>query len=252
MDVFAGLPCNDVDIWSLYTEGDFATAVSKAERVAYGEDGAITGGSFVLTSAFPFATQGVQVGHVCVLESYAVGSQTKAIGDVLAVTAVTAGSPTSTLTLGRVGYPAGQGAYPARGMTLTNIKVFVPSLVAQIAGQWQEVERLIGVNTPADLVNPTDAKTITILKVLRWLYFAQARAVQGDSYWAKCQDLDKQILLELASLYRLYSQDTTQSLRPEAAFIPDLPGERKPRNFGSDDWCDDRIHRVGYPRRGVW
>src|SRR6478735_5365475 len=100
MDVFAGLPATDLDVWSSYAEGDFATAVSRAERVAYGEDGAITGGSFVLTSAFPFATQGVQVGHVCVLESYKPASQTIALNDVLAVTAVANGS----LTLGRVGY----------------------------------------------------------------------------------------------------------------------------------------------------
>lgn len=211
--------------------GDFATAVSKSERVAYGEDGTIAAGSFILSSAFPFANQGVQVGHVCVLKEFVVSSQSKTIGDVMVVTAASNGS----LTLGRAGYPAGQGAFPGTGITYSAVKFFVPSLAAQITAQFTEIKRMLGVITPADLINPTDLKVITILKVLRPLYFAQSRQ-PNDDYWAKTMDCDKQIKAELDGLWRIYGEDTTQSMRPLAGCVPDPCDWRVPRDYGSDDW----------------
>lgn len=220
-DVFAGLPVRDVDIAN-YAKSDFPTLAEGAEYVAYGEDGVIAPGSFTLTSAFPFATQGAQFGHVVVLKRHGTNSATNGPAvdnDVLPVASAADGA----LGLARFGYGAGQGAFPGKPAGSTAVLFSVPSLLSLITAETAEVYRMLGVVTSVDLVNAADLKKLVTLKVLRDLYFDAAKQAQNDAYLAKTKDLDAQIVIEIASLKTVYGQDTSLSHRPQSMPLVDDP-----------------------------
>lgn len=233
-DVFQGLPLTDAEIAGVYCPGDFATLTARSQRVASGADGSIPAASFTLTSATPFETRGVQAGHVVVIESYTgldkQGNPKKfEASDLLPVVSVSG----STLNLERFGYSSGQGALPANVTETTGaagLTYYVPSLLAQITAEYAEVCRMLGIASPADLVNPGDLKTITALKVLRRLYAAMSREA-GDPWETKAKDYDTQVAAELTGLRVLYSDDTTQSHRPVSAAPLDDPSWRVPTDY---------------------
>lgn len=240
MDVFANLPLTDADIAFVYCAGDFAQLAPRCERAASGEDGAVAPASFVLTSATPFAARGVQPGQVLVL---ARGTQTdprtgkaenKAISDALPVFAVT----DESLTLGRYRSGAGQGALPS-GVTettgLTGLSYYVASVAPQIAAEYANVCRQLGIASSADLLNNLDVQKITALEVLRDLYNEQSR--DGKDDWAsKRDDADRQIKGLLESLRLTYSDSTTQSRRPQSAPLVDDFRWRVPSAGGVPDY----------------
>lgn len=246
MGVFDGLPCTDADC-AEFDDGDFATMVARSQRVAYGEDGVISAGSFVLTSAFPFEAQGVQAGHVIVLIDRASGvtspARTTMNNDLLPITAVAANS----VTLGRIGYAAGQGAFPGPTTGSTGVKFFVPSLVAQIRTASGDVHRALNIAADSGLIRPADLRTITILKVLRGVYFAQYRQANDDTYKSKRQDLDAQIAKEMALLSAIYAPEiaaeTGASYGPKVGRMETDPCWRVPSNGGSE---------LGWSGSGGW
>lgn len=225
------LPCTDADVAEVAI-GDFAVLTARSERLAYGEDGTIPAQSFVLTSAFPFSTQGVEHGHVMVLESARVGSNDRPIpGGVMPVVSCT----TTTCTLSRIGYPTGQGAFAGLPGGSTGVKFYVPSLLAQIRTAYQEVLRRLDLTPTTPLAAPTDLRLITILVVLRGLYFAQYRQSSDDTWKSKMDDLDKQIADLYADLKETYSISSPQSREPVSGVVPDDPAWVTPLSYGSSE-----------------
>jgi hypothetical protein len=229
--VFANLYCQDSDVAELAV-GDFPVLVAKAERVAYGEDGAIAPSSFTLTSAFPFAAQGIQVGHVMVLESHTATnnrgvSAQQSMNGLLLVDSVAA----NAVTLKRLGYGSGLGAFAGGPAGATGITFFVPSLVAQILTATQEIQRRLNVTAATPLVAPTDFRVACVLMVLRGLYFAQYRQTNDDVFRAKMQDLDGQIMNEIASLTVTYGDQTPQGRSVLYGTMPPVERWREPRDW---------------------
>lgn len=222
-DVFAGLPCTDLDV-ARYALNDFPVICEGSQYVAYGEDGAFAPSSFVLTSAFPFKRQGVQPGHVCVIKKHS----SIPGGDLLAV----ASAENGACTLERIDYPGGLGAFPGKPGGSTGIIFFMPSLVGMIRNETREARREIGVITDAGLIESTDLKRLVALRVLRMMYYTAWKSAQPDLYNEKKNDLDKQILAHLMDLQIRYgSSPSPQSHRPEAGTAEDLPGWRVPGDY---------------------
>lgn len=200
-DVFAGLPLTDADI-ALYATGDYAALASRWERVAENTDGAVPAASFVLTSATPFESRGVQVGHVVVFTGHpgldARGNAKEiAVADAMPVASVSG----NTVTLRRVGY--GQGK-PPPGVTesvgVTGLSFFVPSLVSLITSEYASATNDLETVTDAATVDPEQVLTLTRLMVLRTLYFTAMRG--GDPFEVKYKALDAQITARLKALSR--------------------------------------------------
>jgi len=235
-DVFASLPCRDADIAELAV-GDFATLTAKSERIAYADDGVIGAGSFMLSSAFPFEQQGVQAGHVVVLEGYMTTTTQNVArlvpmpggvtNDLLPVTSVSG----STVTLNRIGYPTGQGAFPGGIAGCSAIKFYCPSLLAQIITATSDVKRRLSLSVSSVLINTTDLRIITILVVLRGLYFAQYRQTNDDVFRAKMNDLDAQIKDQYMSLEQVYADQTPMGRRPLLGTMVDDPTWRVPLDY---------------------
>jgi hypothetical protein len=207
MGVFDDLPATDADVAEVAL-GDFATLVSRSERLAYGEDGVVAANSFILTSAFPFATHGVEPGHVAVLERHQTSGSRGPVsapipGGVMPVASVADGS----LTLRRVGYAAGLGAYAGPPGGGIGIRFFVPTLRAQLVTATAEVRRKLGLTASSTLDNADDLRLITVLIALRGLYFSQWRTEKDDIWRAKMLDLDGQIEALMATLADAYGPE---------------------------------------------
>ncbi len=201
-DVFAGLPATDADIAFGAAQGDFPVIAERCDRMAEGTDGAIAAGSMTLTSSVPFATQGVQPGHVLVTTRQASPGKPSPIesADMLAVVSAADGS----LALGRYGYAPGQGS-PPRGVTPTNgatgVRFFIPSVVGVIAAQYLDIQRRLEVVADLATFDPQDLKILTVWATLRDLYFAASRG-QDDTFMKKSQNLDTRITARIKTLSR--------------------------------------------------
>jgi hypothetical protein len=242
-DLFAGYPCTDADVAAKIV-GDLAAVSARCERMASGSDGSVAAGSFVLTSAFPFATQGVQDGHVMVLESCAIvptppagKAQARPLGDALAVAAAADGA----CTLKRLAHPGGLGAFPGNAgpaEALSGVRFFVPTFVPQIAVAAGWVRGQLGLAAADPLKDPDDLRRATVLKAARDLYFAEYRQADRDEFRQKYLDLDAEIKAELASLVASYGGQ--QAPARVVAVGP----------MGSDPcW---RVPGDGRPRWGWW
>lgn len=209
-DVFAGLPATDVDLAEV-DMGDIAILAPRAQRLASGSDGAIAAAANVLTSAFPFQDRGIQVGHVLVIRSYqkASGSRSERPDEVLAIKAVSGAS----VTIGPIGYDAGQGDYPI-GVGTTGIAFEVRSVRAQIVTAYQDVLRRLGLTTASPLVNPTDLRLITVKVALRGLLWSQYRQSTDDTFKSKMADLAAEITDLFSSLDTTYNALTPAGARP--------------------------------------
>lgn len=230
-DVFAGLPCKDEDV-AREAAGDYAVLAPKCERLAEGTDGAILASSWDLTSATnDFAAQGVQSGHVVVLESKVVGSKTVPMGKQVFGVAGTSGS---ACTLKRFGYATGIGRTPGAPSGISGVTFTVPSVLAHIAAEAVEVRRMLGLAANVDLSTLPDLRRVTALKALRSLYFAEYRQTTMDTWKDKMEILDAEIAALFKSLYDLFPTSDPGGLEPKVgSFIfehePEcLPGRWSP------------------------
>lgn len=241
-NVFAGLPATDEDV-AREAVGDYATLAPKCEVLTEGSDGAFTSSSWDLTSASnDFAAQGIQAGHVVVLESRVgtVGSQTRTIPMGKQVLGVSS-TPSTACTLHRLGYDTGIGRSPGAPSGFSSITFKVPSVLTHIKDEAVEVRRMLAIAPAIDLSTLPDLRKFTALRVLRALYFQEYRQTAEDTWKDKMGILDAQLAALFSDLMDVYGDETS----PNRVLIV---GDMKP----IEPWCNphlrwDRRGPFGYP-----
>jgi hypothetical protein len=185
----AGTYCTDEDL-ALRCREDWLSVCPRSQVMAAGADGVFALGSlWTFTSASQdFGAQGVVAGGVAALTGprtapfYNTGS-----GELFAVAGVSGHS----LSLRRLGKPAGQGAPPVTSAGLSSVEFRVVTLTPQIGEVSFDVEHFFGISVPgrperdrSQLYDPTELREYTVLTTLRRAYVA-ASTVKGADFAAK-------------------------------------------------------------------
>lgn len=180
--------CTDEDI-AVYSPGDAAILTPASAVVAGGADGAFAPDSpWTLSSAsVDFEAQGARRSMLVVLEGgTATGggaaSVFKGSGQHFAVEAAVG----KTLTLRRIGFPAGVGQPPGPAGGAAGVRFAVCTLGPQIGQASDEINRRFGVDAaiagrgPLDLADARDLELATVLTVLARQYTVNTRTGDGD------------------------------------------------------------------------
>lgn len=241
-DVFAGLPCRDEDV-ARELEGDYATLAPRCEYLTGGTDGAMTSSSWDLTSADnDFAAQGIQAGHVVVLESRVVGSKTVSMGkQVLGIT----GAAGTALTLHRIGYDTAVGRPPGAPSGISGVTFSVPSVLSHIKSEAVEVRNILNIAADVDLSTLPDLTKYTAIRVARWLYFMEYRQTSQDTWEDKYKKLDAMLAGMYANLKETYGDVATPGRGLVVGSLDHAPGWSEPPRGG------DPLNR-NWRRSGQW
>jgi hypothetical protein len=182
--------CTDEDI-AIRAPGDYRDLLPDGATLAAGADGSFAAGDrWTLTSpTADFTVQGVRPGHVCQLlrPTASFGDE----GELLAVESVAGPS----LTLRRLGQPAGIGQPPAPAAGLGGVRFLVASLDPQIEEASYDLNQRYGVDeqipdsAPALLARERELRQLCVLTVLARQYQAESRE-KDDTFARKGTDLE--------------------------------------------------------------
>jgi hypothetical protein len=189
--------------------GDFSQLVPVFQRIASGTDGALTAGSFNLTSSVNFQAQGVAGDMVLQLR----GPVTTFKSPEPMVVASVAGT---TVTLRRAGLDAGQGQPPASA-SLTNVEFLVATLRPQIERATYELNQRFGIDNRvrgrsfADFYDVRELQDACVMMVLAKQYRDMARqAGREDDFSAKAKMHDASLaaIINRVQLHMKGSEET--------------------------------------------
>jgi hypothetical protein len=190
MSYLATVYCCDEDV-AIRAPGDFRDLIPDGATLAAGSDGAFapTDRWTLNSPTADFTAQGVRPGHVCQLlrPTASFGDE----GELLAVQAVAGPS----LTLRRLGQPAGIGQPPAPAAGLGGVRFLVASLDPQIEeasydlNQRYAIDEAIPDSAPALLARERELRQLCVLTVLARQYQAESRE-KDDTYARKGTDLE--------------------------------------------------------------
>lgn len=170
--------CTDEDI-AIRAPQDFVALCPKWQRLAFGADGGLDPGGWVLSSAtVDFEANGVAPGHVVALAKPGAFSPE---GDLFAVDSVAGKSA----TLRRLGRPGGGGQPPAAAGA-AGVKFEVRTYGPQIDNASYDANKFFGIDpnlaskAPDKLYEPRELRQFVALTVLRRMYAAADKVAAGD------------------------------------------------------------------------
>lgn len=180
-DRLTTLYADDEDV-AVHAPGDFAVLAPAWQKIAQGVDGVFAPGpAWTLASAASdFEAAGARPGHVIQLRKPS--TIFKGAGELFAVEGAAGGS----LTIRRVGMPAGVGAPPAPASGLSGVEFVVATLAPQIEEASFDLNRLFAIDplapgrTPSDLHDVRELRRACVLGVLVRRYAAESRGADGD------------------------------------------------------------------------
>jgi hypothetical protein len=176
MSYLATVYCCDEDV-AIRAPGDFRDLIPDGATLAAGSDGAFapTDRWTLNSPTADFTAQGVRPGHVCQLLRPTVAGP--------------------SLTLRRLGQPAGIGQPPAPAAGLGGVRFLVASLDPQIEeasydlNQRYAIDEAIPDSAPALLARERELRQLCVLTVLARQYQAESRE-KDDTYARKGTDLE--------------------------------------------------------------
>jgi len=210
MGAFDASFATDEDVAEV-ARGDYPLLVEEWSTKADGDDGNFDAGQpwNLLSNATDFAVRGVEVGHVCVL-----GRGHAQRLDVLGVAAVAAGS----VTLRRIGQPAGEGQPPGPIAGATGRTYRFPTCGPALRTATLEIKRQLRVKDDAWLEAATDLRRAVVLYVLADMYDAQWRDMTNSSWRTKAKEKRDELAALLGNLNQTYGIGMP-GRRPEAGIL---------------------------------
>jgi hypothetical protein len=229
-DVWADIYATDEDV-AIVALGDFPQLIEgyRSYTIAYGVDGAMASGSWILTSASNnFTQQGVARGHLMRLD----GLTTKPLGAdqvMFAVESVT----TTSCWIRPIGQQYGVGIPPSFASSISSIRFSCHTMMPILKEASRQVDERMAAYGDVNRF-PEQYQRATICRVLCDLYRSKARQTRQDeqSEWklkadAYCQEFESII----KAMQPGGSGNQGAARRPRAGILEIDPTDDQPLNF---------------------